>query len=522
MFHHSAANQDATVGPLASVSKALHPQLGAGRIDPFGVFKEKGLHQFVHQIMDYALHGAAVEYLPSDVPSDVIAARRTLCQHMVGDSLIWYVTMLGAMSHYAFYSGATVLPQGQKLICLSYRSKVLSLLREDVAQHGGIPSNTGLLAMCGLIVYGSDNLRVKKSSNDPYNARKAFARANDMDYYGSGHLDAAHWPLLCAFVNQVNLPGNADLSTWMAVCFTTLDAYISWQALREPAIRPLRSTSSWLSMARHLPDSTASRQSARLLSGIPSHLIQSTDPPFSTLWQVLQHARTIVVNYNQYQRRYSQRSTRPDVSQINFARLLLMNDLLRLPRLSSDGHAHNITYETIRHTLMGFMQLVLFPITRSNEMPRRILEMAVPVLRQAKSQIVNGASTQTYQSNTMQQQSTSQQETLDRGVLLWCWMVAGMLATEHLETQGSHVWMDDLISFVDIIAVKPERSAWPMVKDMMESFLWLDSECDKVGQQWWDYVCLPADARMQEKRYALYNFPRNTRPDRTAELGHSV
>lgn len=62
---------------------------------------------------------------------------------------------------------------------------------------------------------------------------------------------------------------------------------------------------------------------------------------------------------------------------------------------------------------------------------------------------------------------------------------------------ASH-WMDTLAPLVDELAIKPEKGAWSLVSGVMETFLWLDSECARVGREWWNYACLARLAHESE------------------------
>jgi hypothetical protein len=55
--------------------------------------------------------------------------------------------------------------------------------------------------------------------------------------------------------------------------------------------------------------------------------------------------------------------------------------------------------------------------------------------------------------------------------------------------------MDALAPLLEELSIKPEKDAWPMVTGMMETFLWLDSECTRVGREWWNYACLACAVR---------------------------
>lgn len=179
----------------------------------------------------------------------------------------------------------------------------------------------------------------------------------------------------------------------------------------------------------------------------------------------------------------------PDLKHIHFARILLMHDLMKVRQLATDGLGLTITYEIIRLSLMAFMQLVLFPTASVNYMPARLLRMMIPLLDLAKEKIDEEEKEQKKAAAWKQQYGTATQGALDLGLFLWSWMLAGMLAIEHRETRGDTSWLDMLAPLVGTTAIKPESTAFVMVRNLMETYLWLNSECDVIGQQWWEYAC---------------------------------
>ena len=468
-------DNSSTLARRARNNFSLLDHLGAGRIDPFNIYYDtpnaNQTPMYVHEMVDHTLHASSVAYIGSDKQSDFTMMRTTLMDNLMANPLVWYSALMSSMTHHAFMRGEKVMPRDREMLRLSYRTKALGLLQEDIQNNGGMPSEQGMLAISTLIVHGGDWQDAEKFTYDEYNARKPFGNANDMNYYSSIYLDTSHWPSLVRFVRQSGGAANVKLAP-MAGVFAIADSCIAWRTLTKPILETCVPTSVWLSMAAHRPDAAASDLEKRLLSSLPT--VENVSP-YIELYASLSHARTLVVSYNQYQRRYSQpqHNLRPDLKHVHFARILLMHDLLMLPPMS---HRTHLLYEALRYTVLAFMQLVLFPIACVNNMPHRLLSLLVPLLRQATTK-------------------TSPDSRLDTSVFLWSWMLAGMLALEHLKTKAESKWMDELAPYVEQVSIKTEKSSWEMVKGVMETFLWVESECDGSGRQWWNYACLWLAAR---------------------------
>lgn len=469
---------------------SLMSSLGAGRIDPFDIYYEKSPPVFVHEIVDHALNSAAKAYIPSDRQADFSMARSNLMDNMMTQPLVWYSAMMSSMTHYAFVKGHKIMPKDHEIMRLSYRTKTLGLLQEDIRDHGGLPSEQGMLAISTLIVHGGTQQDADRFMYDDFNVKKAFGRANDMHYYTSIYLDTSHWPALARFVKLRGGAGNVKLAP-MAGVFAISDSCIAWRTLSKPSLDPFVPTSVWISMAAYKPDAAATAQEKKYLSGLPEGLKSCEAEPYSKLYQCLVNTRTTIVRYNQYERRYTQPQFRPDVKHIHFTRILIMHDLLNLPILVAGSSETNNIYEILRHSVLAFMQLVLFPLASTNDMPNRLLQLLVPLLRVTLA--------------TLQQQpqpasvtTAPNIGTLDLNLFLYIWMLSGMLALENLQTKGKSEWMDELAPLIEHMAIKAEKSAWSMVRGVMETFLWLDSECDSVGQRWWNYACLWVAARKVE------------------------
>lgn len=465
---------------------SLLTTLGAGRIDPFNIYNKPSLGHdagnqplYVHEMVDHTINSSVKAYIPSDATRDFSAARSDLMNNMMSQPLVWYSTLMSSMTHHAFVRGETIMPKDQEIIRLSYRSKTLELLQKDIRDHGGMPSEQGLLAISTLIVHGGAKDAAEKfTTYDDFNARKAFGKANDMHYYSAIYLDTSHWPSLAHFVKLRGGAANVQLAP-MAGVFAMGDACIAWRTLSKPKMETFVPTSMWIEGSAYRPDTVAVQQEKRYLSALPT--VPHTDA-FAKLYECLQHTRSVVVRYNQWQRRFTQANARPDLKHLYFARMLIMHDILDLPSLSDKTTNNKLLYDILRYALLAFNQLVLFPLAQVNDMPNRLLRILVPLLTQAAHQ-------------TTALPAVPAAQTFDTSVFLWAWMLSGMLALEHLQTKGNSEWMDELAPMVERVAIKAEKDAWGMVKGVMEGFLWLDSECDSGGKVWWGYAVLWVMAR---------------------------
>ncbi|KPI34511.1 uncharacterized protein AB675_11048 [Cyphellophora attinorum] len=460
--------------------------LGAGRVDPFNANQHNApttaagsLPLYVQHMVDHTINAAVNSWLPSDKQTDLVMARANLMSSLNEEPLAWYSTLMSSMTHHAFASGTQTMPRDREIIRLSYRSKTLELLQEDIRTHGGLPSEEGVLAISTLIVHGGDKDAAEKFTYDDFNAKKAFGKANDMHYYSAIHLDTSHWPSLANFVRLKGGAANVKLS-FMGGVFAIVDSSLAWRTLTKPQMTPFIPTAMWMGMTSIKPDSVALLQEKAYLSGLP--IVPHTDN-YAKLYECLEHTRTVIVRYNQYQRRYTQQNLRPDVKNLYFARILIMHDVLSLPGLEKgDTSGRELLFDLLRYSLLALNQLVLFPLARNNDMPNRLITALSPLLQRAADQ-------------SIARPSTDASELFDTSVFLWSWMLTGMLALEHLQTKGSSDWMDELAPYVEHVAIKAEKAAWEMVKGVMERFLWLDSECDNGGRNWWGYACLWLAAR---------------------------
>jgi hypothetical protein len=240
--------------------------------------------------------------------------------------------------------------------------------------------------------------------------------------------------------------------------------------VQPPRFPSIVDTEAAIKANRHKPDAEAIAFARRLLSGFGS-LIDGRWL-FSRLMARLKHMRCIIVDYEQWQRGSS---SRPDIRRIHWLRHFVLHDLLSLPILGQrlGGNKTELGYELVRVSCLAFMQLVIYPMAAINELPQKILKQMIPLLDRW--------------SKPCEGKVLSQEHP---GIFLWSLVLAGMLAFEHYESTGDPALMDSVAKYFDRVTVKAEKRAWPMVKSIMSTYLWLPSECDGPGQRAWDYACL--------------------------------
>lgn len=472
---------------------SLLSRFASGRRDPFNTYAHQDQPIYIHDIVDYLINEATEAYASSDKPGEFQVVRSQLMGEIMCDSLIWYTVITAAIVHRSFMQGHTKIPLNERLLRLSYYNKVIDLVNRDIKANSGIPSESGLLAIIGFVAANGASGTERPFLHDKVQARKAFGKANDMHYYSAQELDYTHWRMLAQFVRSRGGVSSLKLKV-MAMVVASYDSLTAWSRLSKPLLDSMLPTATALMLAVQKADDVANSQARKMLSGLPVGFRTCPEVPYATLYEAMQHMRTIVVRFSQWQRR-RERAWRPDLRQIHLTRILLMHDFLNLDSMETDGTGMPLTFEMCRHAAFAFMQLVLYPIARNNDMPNRLLKAILPLLQLAQTRLGEAAKARR---GSVGLRERSMEGGVNAGLFIWLWILAGMLALEELQTKETSEWMDKVAPFLQDMPIKAEKSSWPQVKDMMETFLWLDSECDPQGQQWWNYACLWLQARVRD------------------------
>ena len=251
---------------------------------------------------------------------------------------------------------------------------------------------------------------------------------------------------------------------------SSCDILTAWRDVQAPRFPSVVDTEEAIKASKHKPDAVAISYARRLLSGFSSLMDERW--LFSRLMTRLKHMRCIIVDFEQWQRKSS---NLPDIRRIFWLRHFVLHDLLSLPIVGRrlGGNRTELGYELVRMSCLAFMQLVIYPMAATNEIPQKILKSMLPVIDRW---------TKPSEGKILSQEQP--------GIFIWALVLASMLAFEHYETTNNPKLMDSVATYFDRVSIKAEKRAWPMVKSIMTTHLWLDSECDGPGQRAWNYACL--------------------------------
>ncbi len=209
-------------------------------------------------------------------------------------------------------------------------------------------------------------------------------------------------------------------------------------------------------------DPTAEVLSQKLASGFD--ILQRTGLQQSLL-TVIHHMRDITVGLDHYHRGGPDA---PELMQIAMARNFAQHDLLSLPHLSSViSSEENCIYEVCRLASLIFSDMVLWPLPAATGVRERLAQYLMSALCACR-----------LLSSWMKYPS----------LLLWATVLGGIAAWE---TAGQQWFFRQL----DYAVIKRTISAWPVVKSILETFLWWDYVCEERAQVFWK---MPA--RMQAIR----------------------
>lgn len=181
--------------------------LGAGRLDPFGVYPTDVYHGggalplYVHEVIDHCINHTSLAFVPSDDPNDLSVIRRHIMMSVMSDALSWYTVVLAGVTHMSFVRGETEIPREKQLLRLSYKTQAMGGIREDITKNNGVASDRVLLAINTLSSHGALD-DISGFTQDKIQNRKAFGAANDMNYYTIMRPGTEHWKSLVQFVEE--------------------------------------------------------------------------------------------------------------------------------------------------------------------------------------------------------------------------------------------------------------------------------------------------------------------------------
>lgn len=181
--------------------------LGAGRLDPFGVYPTQQqyggapLPMYVHEMIDHCINHIALAFVPSDDRDDLENIKRHTLNNLWSDELSFYTILLAGVTHLSFVKGETEISREKQLLRLSYKTEAMTCIRADIKANNGKVSDRALLAMNTLATHGAlDDLN--GFTHDKIQDRKGFGRANDSNYYSLMRPGIEHYSSLVKFVED--------------------------------------------------------------------------------------------------------------------------------------------------------------------------------------------------------------------------------------------------------------------------------------------------------------------------------
>jgi hypothetical protein len=470
-----ASSRSSTASPSHGMY-LLNTALGAGRLDPFQVYCKRDLPLYVHRILDHFLNFVCTTFTLADKPHELDVVRAYVMGWAMKDPLTWYAIITSGVTHFMYSHGSLSVPNEVHMLRLSYKTEAMKELRHTLIQERENVSDRTIFAINTLAVHAGVVID-KGFTQDRIQFSKALGRANSMDYYSTIDHVHEHWNMQVKLMrprggpNGISQPNNIRgyPPSPGPGCLTIADIVIAWRNLRCPEFPLPTGTFQVINAQGFDRDATAADMKRRLLSGIPA--LPKNTMHFRRLNTLLQHIRTLVVDFDQYQRG----SAGPgfDLRLLYWTRLMLLHDVLLLPEMTASENPNDLIYELCRLGLTAFMQLVLVPIVASSRLPEKILKQLLPILRKCHAPLHG--------------------RILDRehpSLFLWCAALAGMLAMEHYQSLNDSTLLDEVSVLFENVPLKTEKSSWPLAADILRTFIWLDSECDAPGQRYWNYACL--------------------------------
>ena len=190
------------------IPQSPHSPLGAGRLDPFGVYPTNIYHGavghlplYVHEVLDHCINHTALAFVPSNDQNELAMIRRHIMMNVMSDSLSWYTIVLAGVTHLSFVKGEAEISREKQLLRLSYKTEAMTGIRKDIAAHNGKASDRSLLAMNTLASHGALD-DITGFTHDKIQQRKGFGSANDLNYYSLMRPGTEHWNSLVNFVED--------------------------------------------------------------------------------------------------------------------------------------------------------------------------------------------------------------------------------------------------------------------------------------------------------------------------------
>ncbi|EXJ57263.1 hypothetical protein A1O7_07610 [Cladophialophora yegresii CBS 114405] len=443
--------------------------LGAGRIDPFDSYCTSDHSLIIHEMLDHAISFQWTLFAPNDKPESLLMAKKAVMDTAIRFPVCFHTLVYSGATHKAFHQSPIVDNTRSALLRLKSKGEALKALRKasqssETALSDGVIFAMALLAILG---YGEKVTSVTKHE------KRTMAAQQDGQFYASMEYEWQHWR---ALIEVVKMKGGLHTIQFPGLAFAiaSFDIHTSMMFQTKPAfplfMPSLLVTCSW---STSQPGSPAMQNLSALTSGFGFleyiGLAEAID-----LLSVLRGVRDITIAFDSYQHGEPEA---PPIKIIIFARNLNQHELLTLPDLSEELYPEDLgqgsppatprqalaLYELCRLCTFVFQMTVLLPNLHDS------IDVTIPYAQRIRLCL------QVATTNLSLHEDPAYRDVLLWATLMTAWLVKG--------TSLYDWFVDFLVEHVS--AARTARidggtasvSKWPRVRNILSSFLWLDSEC---------------------------------------------
>ncbi|EXJ53924.1 hypothetical protein A1O7_09260 [Cladophialophora yegresii CBS 114405] len=449
--------------------------LGASRSDPFNTIGDAGAPLYVHEMLDHAITSHWSELCLTD-GEGLNAARAEMMQSVMYSPIAWYTIVFAGATHNAYQYGGRGTTKQNEQLRLVYKTKAISSLLEYIQENSDTVSEEALLSMITLASHGTgENLK----GHDAYKRQKLpfLSHLHDVEYYASMDIGMEHLTAVYSIVDQ-----RGGLLTLrrrsLAIIIQLCDIMTAWRGLQRPHFGLLVPTNVHISKRTHEPDVVAQAMLRTRTTGFRT-LISNGYAGLDHLVEVADHTSIFSADFDQLLRCYDlpkeqQPLHTPKIALVRYMRWCVLHDILMLPEhlIDDESLPEQVVHEICRHILFAYAVFVVVPMPLKTKLHAKIAEQLARILTRA---IKVGV--------------PSQHQGLFHCAVAWGWMCAekavGYRKREKL--------LGSFATLLEFTRVPRKPDSWPIVEEIMRSFLWMEAYCDEPGRKFWANACGQAE-----------------------------
>lgn len=370
--------------------------------------------------------------------------KKQVMAQTVASATFLYSNIYAAATHLALTQANPYIPEENLMLRFDYKTAALQAISRDLeAADPQLP----IQAMLVLATFGD------AEQLQPLTSRRRIpplASVCELDFYSRLPYCRAHLHALFDLIEQrggltaIERPG-------LASALALNDLVTSFYTLQAPRFALLKSYHSITACWRTSIDNSSSVRTSwgSAFSRLPSH----------RMFERLRATISKIVMVSTHYERCWETMEISVLHEILPARNAALHDLLCLPP-SHVATADDCLYEICRHTAFAYMALALHPISRENSPNSELAKRLRALLSSASFHDLWS----TYSS-----------------LLLWAAMLGGIMA----KNTDMRSWY---VRYLARSGVKHTLVTWSSLRDLLSTYLWLDSECEEEGLALWKEV----------------------------------